>query len=103
MNTHLKISRLQRELAALQLEVVARLKHDAARLDAADRKALELAEAQAYASAGRTRESVNAFARLVTAHPDDAVIAQGYAQNLLEAGDRESLEQALGAWRNSVQ
>ena len=91
---------MQRELAALQLEVVARLKRDIAQLTAADRKALELAEAQAYASTGRTKDAINAFVRLSEAHPNDATIARGYAQLLLEADDRESVDKALAAWRN---
>ena len=91
---------MQRELALLQLEVVSRLRRDSSRLSAADRKSLDVAEAQALAWAGKKSAATDAFARLVKAYPDDGQVAKGYAQVLLEADDRQSLQLALSAWRN---
>jgi len=91
---------VRRDLAALQLEVVDRLKQTAAQLEPGQRKALEVAEAQALASAGRRADAVNAFQRASEKYPDDGAIQTAYAEILLEADDRQTLLKARDAWRN---
>jgi hypothetical protein len=91
---------VKRELAALQLDVAARLRGSAAQLSAADRLSLDLIEAQSLAAAGQQHDAIAAFRKLSAAQPDHPEIQRGLAELLLAAGDRDSLLAARDAWRN---
>lgn len=89
-----------REIAALELEVVARLEQSASKLSDHERKSLELIAARALALSGQQREARDKLAVLSRAHPDDGEVQWRYAELLSAAPDRASQFAARDAWRN---
>jgi hypothetical protein len=92
---------VRRELAALQLGAIDRLRPQASKLDAGQRLALEKVAADALASAGQRKQALAAYEALATAQPDRGDIQEGYAALLADAldTDKAALEKALGRWR----
>jgi tetratricopeptide (TPR) repeat protein len=92
---------VRRELAALQLGAIDRLRPQASKLDAGQRLALEKVAADALASAGQREQALAAYEALATAQPDRGDIQEGYAALLADAldTDKAALEKALGRWR----
>lgn len=90
-------------IAELEVAVAALLGEDAGTQDAAGHKELALVRARALSASGRSAEAARALAALAEQFPDDGPIQEEYAQALLDAGDRASLEEALAQWRQVEQ
>jgi tetratricopeptide (TPR) repeat protein len=89
----------RRDLAKLQLEALSLAKSMDIQFSELDRNRLEIVRAEALAETGATSEARKAFQELAAAHPENGQIQAGYAQLLMESGDRESLQRALDKWR----
>ncbi len=87
------------ELAALELQAADLLRAQGAALSADDRKAFDLAYAQALAAAGRRDEALKLLAGLAETSPRDGNIQEAYAQLLLDGPDKTSWQAALAKWR----
>jgi len=94
---------VRRELAELQLRSMGLLERGGQPPSAMQRRSLERLRARALADAGRTAEARAAYRELAGAYPRDGEIQEAYAELLLAADDRASLEQALEKWRDLEQ
>jgi tetratricopeptide (TPR) repeat protein len=89
----------KRELAGLQLAVVDKLSNRRSQFDDATLRSLDQIRAQALVLAGRRDEALATYARLASENPDDGPIQEAYAEQLVAAGDQESMQAALEQWR----
>jgi tetratricopeptide (TPR) repeat protein len=88
----------RRDLAKIQLEATDLAASARDKLSAVDRKQLDLSRGEALAAAGLTDRALTLYQELASAHSDDGEIQEAYAQLLLDAKDRDSLEKALTQW-----
>ena len=88
-----------REIAALELDVVARLEKSTVKLTGEERTTLEFIATQALALSGKQVEAREKLAALSRAYPDDGEVQWRYAELLAAAPDRASQLAALDAWR----
>jgi hypothetical protein len=90
---------VRRELAELELQAAGLLREQRKRLSEADRRAFDLAYAQALVSAARRDEALKLLAGMAEAAPRDGQVQEAYAQVLLDGADKASWQAALGKWR----
>lgn len=90
---------VRRELAELELQAAGLLREQRKGLGEADRRAFDLAYAQALVSAERRDEALRLLAGMAEAAPRDGQIQEAYAQLLLDGRDKASWQAALGKWR----
>ncbi len=90
---------VRRELAELELQAAELLRAQRSDLSADDRKAFDLAYAQALATAQRRDEALKLLAGLAEASPRDGTVQEAYAQLLLDGADKTSWQAALTRWR----
>ena len=86
-------------LANLQLAATELLLRQRDQLDPSDQRRLDQAHAEALAAAGQLTAATRLYAELARTQPAAGNIQEGYAQLLLDSGDRESLQPALRQWR----
>ena len=89
----------KQELAGLQLAIVDKLSDRRSQLDPATLRSLDRIRAEALVLAGRRDEALATYARLASENPDDGPIQEAYAEQLVAAGDQESMQAALQQWR----
>ncbi|HVU89209.1 MAG TPA: hypothetical protein VHD36_17925 [Pirellulales bacterium] len=87
---------LKRNLAALELRALARIKAGSAEINDEQRAALTLARTRALVAAGRGDEAAAELRQLAAQHPRDGHIQEALATALWEAKDPG----ALAAWQN---
>jgi len=88
----------RRDLARLQLEAADLASSARDQLSATGKRQLDLCRGEALAAAGLTDRALALYKQLASAHPDDGEIQEAYAALLLDAKDRDSLEEALKQW-----
>lgn len=90
---------VRQDLARLQLQAIALVEPQRARLAAGQQLALARIKADALAASGQRDEALSAYEALVRAHPSSAALQQGYAELLAAGHDRASLVKGLDQWR----
>lgn len=89
----------QRQLAEVKLLVFDKLGHPIEGASPAERRELELLEAQSMAEAGRADEAAARFKSLREAYPRDAGVLEAQAAGLSRAPEAAAIPAALAAWR----
>lgn len=90
---------LRAAVARLQLQTITLLDSRRQQLQPAERVALDRGKAEAMLLAGQRQEGLALYAQLAKDNPDSGPIQEGYADALLAAGDKSSLQMALDQWR----
>lgn len=89
----------QRQLAALKLLVFDKLGRPIEGASPAERRELELLEAQSLSEAGHADEAAARFKSLREAYPRDAGMLEAQAASLSRAPEAAAIPAALAAWR----
>jgi tetratricopeptide (TPR) repeat protein len=87
------------EIAHLQLDAITTLAPAGLNLDSAGKARLQQIQADALATTGQREEALALYRKLAEEHPQQGDVQEGYAQLLLDAADKTTLEQALAQWR----
>ncbi|WP_145083978.1 hypothetical protein [Anatilimnocola aggregata] len=90
---------LRTVVARLQLQTIALLDQRRNQLQPAERVTLDRVKAEALLLAGQRNEAFTLYARLAKENQDSAAIQEGWADVLLAATDKPTLQQALDRWR----
>ncbi len=89
----------RRDLARLELQVLAQIATAGDELDQAARGRLARHKATALASAGRRAEAIELFESLAKENPRDGQTQEEWANALTDSDDQDDLHSALAKWR----
>ena len=87
------------EIAKLQLDAITALQPVQSKLSDTAKLRLNRINADALAASGNLTEALSHYESLAKVHPRNGQIQEGYAELLLESGDKSLLEKSLVKWR----